>query len=283
MLVYLNGRFLPEEHAKISVHDRGFLYGDGLFEAVRAYDGEPFLWADHIARFQHGCEMLRIASPLSPGEILRVIKETLARNRLADAIVRFTLSRGVGQRGYSPRGADHPTFLVTPHRAPELPDGYEVITSNVRLLESDPIALFKSINKLNQIMARAEADECDAHEALLTNERGFVVEGTTTNLFWVKSGRICTPPLRGILAGTTRAHVLRLCQKLNVQTAETNIRPRELAQADGLFVTSCAAEIMKVSKLDGRKIKSSPIIRKLQRHYREETFPRIRDYVRSRK
>src|SRR5690349_12340043 len=129
MVVYLNGRFLPEEHAKISVHDRGFLYGDGLFEAIRAYDGEPFLWADHIARFQHGCAVLQLSSPLSPNEIQLVLRETLRRNKLRDCLVRFTLSRGTGPRGYSPRGAENPTFLVTPHAAPKLPTSYEIITS----------------------------------------------------------------------------------------------------------------------------------------------------------
>lgn len=273
MLVYLNGRFLPEEHAQISVHDRGFLYGDGLFEAVRAYNGEPFLWQDHIARFQHGCEVLRLFSPLSPREILSVVRETLSRNLLPEGLVRFTLSRGAGPRGYSPRGAQHPTFVVTPHLRPELPAAYSVVTSSVRLLAGDPVALFKSSNKLNQILARAEADKRGAHEALLTNHKGFVVEGTTTNLFWIKDGCVCTPPLRGILAGTTRAHVLRLCAKLKIPTRQTNISPKELQGADGIFVTSCAAEIMPVSRLDGKRVKRSAVIRQLQRHYREETFP----------
>jgi aminodeoxychorismate lyase len=273
MFVYLNSRFLPEEHAKISVHDRGFLYGDGLFESMRAYEGKPFLWADHMARFRHGCEVLRLICPLSPGEMLLIVREALARNHLRDGLVRCTLSRGAGARGYSARGAEHPTFLVTPYRAPQLPPSYEVITSRVRLLADDPVALFKSINKLNQIVARTEADERGANEALLTDHKGFVVEGTTTNLFWIKNGRVCTPPLSGILAGTTRAHVLRLCARLKVPAMETSIRPSDLRRVDGIFVTSCAAEIMNVSKLDGKRIKSSPLVLKLQRHYREETFP----------
>src|SRR5215510_11882026 len=273
MIVYLNGRFLPEEHAMISVHDRGFLYGDGLFEAIRYYAGKPFLWQDHIARFQHGCEVLGLNCPLTGDEILRVTRELLDRNHLSDALVRITLSRGAGLRGYSPRGANHPTFVVTVFVLPPLPSSYRVIISSVRLLDDDPISDFKNINKLHQIVARAEADAADADEALLTNTKGFVVEGTTTNVFWIKGGTLFTPPIRGILAGTTRAHVLRLSDELKIPTAERMIRPDELAKVDGLFVTSCAAEIMEVSHLNGKGMKRSPTIRKLKSHYRNESFP----------
>jgi len=268
MVVYLNGRFMPEEHAKISIHDRGFLYGDGLFEAVRIYNQETFLWSDHIARFQHGCEVLGLRSPFTGYEIHRLVQETIKRNTLNDGLVRFTLSRGPGQRGYSPKGADHPTFVITPHLLPERPARYRVIISRVRLLADDAISDFKSINKLHQIVARSEADAAGVHEALLTNNKGLVVEGTTTNLFWIKAGTVCTPPIRGILAGTTRAHVLRLCTRLGIPTSEANIRPDPLREVDGVFVTSCAAEIMEVSHLDGRRLKSSPLVAKLKRSYR---------------
>ncbi len=273
MIVYLNGRFVPEEHATISVHDRGFLYGDGLFEGIRVYNGEPFLWRDHIKRFQHGCDVLKISSPLSGGEIYQVLKETVGRNDMEDGLLRITLSRGSGPRGYSPKGAGYPTFVVTPHVLPKLPSAYRVILSTVQLLADDPISDFKNINKLHQIVARSEADAVDANEALLTNVKGEVIEGTTTNVFWIKNATVCTPPVRGILAGTTRAHVLRLCKKLKMPSKEVNIRAAELSKVDALFVTSCAAEIMRVSHLDGRKLRSSPLVRKLQRHFREETFP----------
>jgi aminodeoxychorismate lyase len=283
MIVYLKGRFLAEEEATVSVHDRGFLYGDGLFEAIRVYEGELFLWRDHIARFQHGCDVLKIRSPLSGGEIHRVLKETLDRNQMKEGLMRITLTRGAGLRGYSPKGADHPTFVVTPHTLPKLPSSYRVILSTVQLLADDPIADFKNINKLHQIVARAEADHRGANEALLTNVRGEVIEGTTTNVFWVKGGTVCTPPVRGILAGTTRAHVLRLCRKLKIPGTELNIRAGELPKVDALFVTSCAAEIMPVSHLDGKKLRTSPLVRRLQQHFREETFPEESTYVRARR
>jgi branched-chain amino acid aminotransferase len=281
MIVYLNGRFLPEERATISVHDRGFLYGDGLFEGIRVYEGEPFLWRDHVARFQHGCDVLKINSPLSGGEIHRVLKEMLPRNQMKEGILRITLSRGSGPRGYSPAGADHPTFVITPHVLPKLPSSYRAVLSSVRLLADDPISDFKNINKLHQIVARSEADAANANEAFLTNINGHVIEGTTTNVFWIKNATVCTPPLRGILAGTTRAHVLRLCRKLKIPSAEENIQAAELSTVDALFVTSCAAEIMPVSHLDGKKLGNSPLVRQLRQHYREETFPEMSTHVRS--
>jgi branched-chain amino acid aminotransferase len=273
LIVYLNGQFLAEEHARVSVQDRGFLYGDGLFEGIRVYAGELFLWRDHLARFQHGCDVLKISCPLSGGEIRRVLGETLHRNGMNEGLLRITLTRGAGPRGYSPQGADRPTFVVMPHILPRLPSSYRVILSTVQLLADDPIADFKNLNKLHQIVARSEADDHGANEALLTNIRAEVIEGTTTNIFWVKNGRVCTPPVQGILAGTTRAHVLRLCRKLKIPSAEANIRARELPNVDALFVTSCAAEIMPVSHLDGKKLRTSPLVRRLQQHFREETFP----------
>jgi branched-chain amino acid aminotransferase len=283
MIVYLNGRFLAEEQATVSIHDRGFLYGDGLFEAIRVYDGEPFLWRDHIARFAHGCQVLKISSPLSGGEIRRVLRETLQRNQMREGLLRITLTRGAGLRGYSPQGADHPTFVVTPHVLPRLPSSYRVILSTVQLLVDDPIADFKNINKLHQIVARSEADEMKANEALLTNIKGEVIEGTTTNVFWVKDETVCTPPVRGILAGTTRAHVLRLCRKLKILSAELNIRAGDLPKVDAIFVTSCAAEIMPVSHLNGKKLRTSPLVRRVQERYREETFPEESTHVSSRR
>jgi branched-chain amino acid aminotransferase len=268
MIIYINGRFLPEEQAVISIHDRGFLYGDGLFEAVRVYEGEPFLWNDHLARFQSGCGILGLNCPHTGDEMLRILRETLQCNRLKESIVRITLSRGAGPRGYSPKGADHPTFLIVPFPPPALSPTYRVIISTVRLLADDPISGFKHLNKLHQVLARAEADRKGANEALLLNSRGFAVEGTTTNLFWIDDGKVCTPPLRGILAGTTRAHVLRLCAQLDIPTAERNIRPSALMTTDGLFVTSCGAEIAEVSHLDGKRIKRSPLVKQLKRHYR---------------
>ena len=269
MQVYLNGKFVPEERACISIHDRGFLYGDGLFETIRVYDGEAFLWADHMRRFAHGCEVLGIRLPLTPSEMRLVVGEQLRRNQQRDAIIRITISRGTGQRGYSPRGADQPTFCVAAFPPPKtLPGSWKLITSSLRLPKNDCLAVFKHANKLRQIVARAEADGHSADEALILNELGDVVEGTTTNVFWVQKGTVCTPPLVGILSGITRNYILKLCAFLGIRTRETQIGLKSLLKAEGVFVTSCGIEVMEVSEIDGKPIKRSPLVRRLKQNYR---------------
>ncbi len=271
MQVYLNGKFVPEEEACVSVHDRGFLYGDGIFETIRVYDGEPFLWRDHMRRLAHGCEVLRIAPPLTASEMRQVVGEQLRRNQIRDGVVRIAISRGPGvRRGYSPRGADHPTFCVmTFPPAGGLPKSWNLVTSSLRLPDEDPLAVLKHANKLRQIMARAEADDRGADEALMLNERGEVVEGSTSNIFWVEGKTICTPRLAGILSGITRNYVLRLCAFLGLKTRETHIPLKALLKAEGVFVTASGIEVMEVSSIDGKPIKRSPIVKRLKESYRK--------------
>jgi aminodeoxychorismate lyase len=275
--VYMNGRFVPEEGAHIPVRDRGFLYGDGVFETVRAYGGEPFLWRDHMKRFDRGCATLRLASPLSAGEMFRVCRELLQRNHAKDSLIRITLTRGTGGRGYSPKGADHPTFLMTCISPPTgLPPAYRVILSSLQLPARDPLASFKHANKLRQILARLEADEAGADEALLLDTRGCVIEGTASNLFWVQNKTVFTPPPGGILEGSTRSHIIRLCEKLGMPLKEQDIRPTRLLQADGIFLTSAGIEIMEVSHVDNKPVKRSRAVRQMQRHYRASETSRIK-------
>jgi branched-chain amino acid aminotransferase len=275
MFVYLNGRFVPEEKAVVSIHDRGFLYGDGLSETIRNYAGEPFLWPEHMDRFARGAVALGIVPPLSSGEMRRVLQELIARNQMPHAIARVTLSRGVGRRGYSPAGADHPTLAVALFPLPaNLPKSYKIVTSRYRLLSDDPLAAFKHANKLAQIMARAEADAAGADEAVLLNDKGRVAEGTSTNLFWLRQRTVCTAPLgAGILAGVTRAHVLALALEHDFSVREESLPPENLKSADGLFVTSSGIEIMEVSHWDGRRVSRSPITRKLKALYRDGLKP----------
>ena len=272
MTVYLNGRFLAEEHACVSIYDRGFLYGDGLFETIRVFDGEPFLWEDHIARLETGCRVLRIVPPLSPREMRVLVLELLRRNALQEAIVRIALSRGTGPRGYSPQGAEHPTLCVALFERPEhTPETYRLVSASLRLPADDPLPHFIHGNKLRQVLARAEAEDTGANEALMLNERGEVVEGTTTNIFWVEQSHVCTPPLDGILNGTTRAHVLRLCAALGIPSREKSTTLKKLLRTDGVFVTSSGNGIVEVSEIDGVKLKRSPVVRQLKRNYHRST------------
>jgi aminodeoxychorismate lyase len=268
MIVYLNGRFLPEEGACVSINDRGFLFGDGLFETIRVYDGGPFLWAEHMSRLHHGCDALRITPPLTGAEMLRVLTELLRRNRTSDAIARLALTRGSGARGYSPRGADYPTLAIALFQPTKRPASYKVITSSIRLPAQDPLASFKHGNKLRQVLARAEADAAAANEALLLNDRDEVIEGTSTNLFWIDRDIVCTPPLDGILPGTTRNYLLARCADLGIRTREARIKLPELMKTSGAFVTSCGIEVMEISHINGQPIASSPITKRLRREYR---------------
>ncbi len=272
MIVFLNGRFVAAARAVVSVSDRGFLYGDGLFEVVRISKGQPFRWAQHVERFQQGAGHLKIRPPFSPEEIRRFARQLIRKNKMPEALLRLTLSRGVGERGYSPKGANSPTFVMTLHPTPGLdlknPPLWQLVTASNQLPANEPLALFKNANKLQQILARAEADAAGADEALLLNTRGRVVEGTTSNLFWIQGGTVCTPSLAaGILPGVTRLAVLEICRALKLPVKESAPRPAELFSAQGVFLAMSSWGVVEAVRLDGRKIQRAACVQKIQRGY----------------
>ena len=264
---------MAAENAKVSVFDRGFLYGDGLFETLRIYDSEPFLWEEHIGRFLAGAQFLKIVPPLSSGEMRRVAGELLVRNGMKEAVLRITLSRGVGPRGYSPEGAEDPLLVLTPHAVPAASRrNFSVVTSSIKLHSLDPLAAVKSSNKLSQILARREADEQGADEALFLNQDGYVIEATSANLFWMERATLCTPPLNsGILPGITRGYVLQLAAQLGIRTKEKNVRLNSLLQADAIFLTSSVSEIREVKFLNLKRVKTSLVVKKLKKEYQRRT------------
>ena len=275
MFVFLNGKFVPEKQAVVSVFDRSFLYGDGLFEAIPISNGRPFRWAQHMNRFQNGAKVLKIALPFSASTLKTNAVQLVRKNKMPEALLRITLSRGVGVRGYSPKGADKPTLVMTLHPMPkfdlENPPKWKVTTSSIRLPANEPLALFKTCNKLPQVLARAQADEAGAQEALLSNTDGFVVEGTTSNLFWIRRGTDCTPPLAGgILEGVTRAVVLEICRALKIPTEEIAPRPKELSGAEGIFLSLSSYGIAEVVALDGHELRQSPFVEKIRRSYQKK-------------
>jgi aminodeoxychorismate lyase len=273
VLIFLNGQFVPEERAVVSVLDRGFLYGDGLFEAMRVFNGKPFRWREHLARFQNGAEFLKIKLPFAPEVLRGFADELIKKNNLPDALLRMTLSRGVGVRGYSPKGAENPTIVMSLHPAPvNMGNGprWKLIASTHRLPANEPLAHFKTCNKLAQILARAEADVAGADEALLLNTDDFVVEGASSNLFWIEDDTICTPPLAsGVLPGVTRAVVLEICKKLGLKTSEANIGIEGLKSADGVFVSLSSFGIVEAASLDGRTLNRTSSVEKIQEDYRQ--------------
>lgn len=273
MLIFLNGHFVPEERAVVSVLDRGFLYGDGLFETMRVFKGKPFRWRKHLERLQSGAEFLKIKLPFTPEALRGFVDELIAKNNLPDALLRVTLSRGVGVRGYSPKGAENPTMVMSLHPAPDnggKSPRWKLITSSHCLPANEPLAHFKTCNKLAQILARAEADDAGAEEALLLNTDGFVVEGASSNLFWIEDGAIFTPPLAsGVLPGVTRAVVLEICERLGLKTREANIGVDGLKSADGIFVSLSSFGIVEVVSLNGHALKGCSLIEKIQESYRK--------------
>jgi branched-chain amino acid aminotransferase len=309
MIVFVNGQFVPEEQAVVSVFDRGFLLGDGLFETVQVRQGVPFRWAQHAERLQRGAALLRLPLPtpvagaedatngpcdLEPGragppgrpcewqraqrsrptkpgvrlmESLRPqVGELIRRNGLSDAVLRITVSRGPGPRGYSITGAGPSTLVMALHPTPApAPKTWRVATSAVRLVTGDPLAGVKTCSKAWQVMARAEAEAKGADEALLLNTDGQLAEGAGANLFWIEGGLVCTPPVSaGILPGITRALVLELCAELGVPVCETNGTRQTLLAVEGVFFTLSTWGIVPASELDGCPLPHSPLVDRLQ-------------------
>ena len=272
MIVFLNGKFVPEERALVSVFDRSFLYGDGLFETMLVANGVPFRWGQHLERLTAGAAFLGIALPFGASELQAVARELIAQNQMQDCLLRLTLSRGVGIRGYSPRGADAPTLAVTLHPLtdpnPHALKNWQLKTSSFKLPANEPLAQFKNCNKLTQVMARAEADRAGADEALLANTDGFMVEGATSNLFWIQQEVVCTPPLSsGILSGVTRLVVLELCRKLGFEVQESNITKDELFRTDGVFLSLSSFGVVQGVTLDGQPLELSALTHRLHAAY----------------
>jgi len=274
MIIFLNGKFVPEKKALVSVLDRGFLYGDGLFESVRIVNAQPFRWEQHLQRFERGAAFLGIRLPISPQKLALSAYELIVRNKMPDSLLRLTLSRGVGPRGYCPQGANKPTLVMSLHNAPALDarpaPRWQLATASSRLPAGDVLAQFKTCNKLPQILARAEAAATGADEALLLNTSGHVVEASSGNLFWVVGKCVCTSPLaEGILPGVTRSTVMELCQTIGIETRQTHTTPNRLRQADGVFLSLSSAGIVEARSLDGHRVRRCPMTALVRQAYIE--------------
>jgi branched-chain amino acid aminotransferase len=273
MILFMNGQFIPEELAVISVADRGFLYGDGLFETIRVAGGQPFRLMEHLDRLQRGADFLKLRVPYNRSELAFAAAELIARNGMIDAILRIHLSRGVGRRGYSPRGAHSPTLVMSVSVLSEepRPTCWKAIIASFRVAADDPIAQHKTSNKLAPILARMEAEAAGMDEALLLNTRGEITEAASGNLFWVWRETVLTPPLSSsALAGITRSAVLELCHKLGYPTAERPLLPDELKKADGAFLSLSSLGVIELSEVDGANLPSSPITRALRDAYERQ-------------
>jgi aminodeoxychorismate lyase len=265
MVVFLNGKFLPEAEAFVPVSDRGFLLGDGLFETMRVANGKTFRFAQHLERLMRGAAFLKIRPPFTPKELEKFAVQLISRNQAPEAVLRVTLTRGPGARGYSLKNAGMPTLAMTLHPLPpqneDEPLQWSLVTSSYRIPASDALSSFKTTSRILNILARDEAEGKSADEALLLNTNGEVAETAGGNLFWVFQDKICTVPTgRGVLPGITRAVVLEICQSLGLETNKRVIKLEHLRNAEGLFVTNSVLGIVPVAAFDGEPVAPSPLV-----------------------
>jgi len=282
LLVYIDGNFYPKSEAKISVYDHGLLYGDGVFEGIRSYNGIVFKLKEHIDRLYSSAHAIMIEIPVSKSEMTKAVLETLRKNNLKDAYIRLVVTRGVGDLGIDPRKCPKPTiFIVTePMLMLHGPDVKEKgVKTIISWVKRDPVDAtsheIKSMNYLNSILAKIEANNAGVDEAICLDKTGFVCEGAGENIFIVKEGKIITPPISsGALHGITRGVVMKLAEKLGYPVIERNITPNELFNADEVFFTGTAAEVTPISEINKRIIrdgKPGPITKRLMKEFDKAT------------
>ena len=281
MKVYLNGKFVDESRAVVSVFDHGLLYGDGVFEGIRSYNGLIFKLREHIDRLFESAHTIMLRIPMSREELIDVVKQSLRVNRLRDAYIRLVVTRGEGDLGLDPRKCAKPTIFVIADKIQLYPKqlydrGLELIT--VATQRNVPEALnpqIKSLNYLNNILAKIEAINAGFEEAIMLSASGYVTECTGENLFLVKGRHLLTPPpYIGVLRGITRQTVMDLAARQRLGVREELLTRHDLFNADEVFLTGTAAEIVPVVKIDGRVIgrgAPGPVTKKLQRAFRQVT------------
>jgi branched-chain amino acid aminotransferase len=280
MIIYLDGKFVPEEEAKISVFDHGLLYGDGVFEGIRAYHGKVFRLESHLERLYDSAKMINLTIPLKKEEFRDLIYEVLRRNQLTDAYIRPVVTRGKGDLGLDPRKCPKPTvFIIATSWGAMYGDlydkGLQAITVSVRRNAAEALPPnAKTLNYLNNILAKIESIYKGGDEAIFFDTNGYLSEGSGDNIFLVKNGKILTPPTLNNLRGITREVVLECVQKLGIEHQEKNLGYFDLYTADEVFVTGTAAEVAPIVEIDGRKIgagKPGPITKELMAAFRTVT------------
>lgn len=277
MKVYIDGKYYDEKNATISVFDHGLLYGDGIFEGIRAYNGRVFKLKEHVDRLFYSAKAILLTLPLSHSQIMRAVVETCRRNKLHDGYIRLVVTRGIGSLGLNPKSCKNPSVIIIADKIQLYPHGYyknglEIITvPTVRNLHSALNPAIKSLNYLNNVLAKIEANNGGCEEAIMLNAEGFVSECTGDNVFIVKAGHLLTPPLSaGALYGITRSVVMELAKESGLTVGEPNLTRYDLFNADECFLTGTGAELIPVVKIDGRIIgngKPGPVTARLVAKY----------------
>ncbi len=284
MHVYLNDRVVPSAEAKISVFDHGFLYGDGIYETMRAYDGVVFMIDEHMRRLRRSAALIGLDIGKSTEELKLAIYETMQSNNLRSAYIRMTISRGAGAIGLDPALCKSPTLIVMAHEFKDYPkayyeEGLSLIISSVRRNLKEALnPQIKSLNFLNNVLAKIEAIKADVDESLMLNVAGFLAEGTISNIFFVKDDILCTPSVEcGILDGITRTIVLELASRNGITAKEGEFRPEDLYAASEVFITNSTMEVMPVRRVDDKHFSAGEVSKLLLSKYRHEVSAYLRE------
>jgi len=281
MKIYLDGQFYDKENAKISVFDHGLLYGDGVFEGIRFYHGRVFRLTEHVERLYDSAKAICLTIPLEKAAMTEAVLETIRQNELKDGYVRLVVTRGCGDLGLNPALCPKATIFIIASKITLYPEemyrnGLTVATCATRRIPHGALSpMVKSLNYLNNVLAKIEAQQSGAGEGLMLNEQGYVAECTGDNIFIVKKGAIYTPPISsGALAGITREVVFELAAEAGIAISEPEMTRYDIYTADECFLTGTAAEIIPAVKLDARAIgdgKPGPITARLIERFHQLT------------
>lgn len=280
-IIFMNGKLVPEQEAVISVFDHGYLYGDGVFEGIRAYNGRVFKLEEHVRRLYESAHSIMLPIPYSQEEMIKAVVDTVNANELTEAYIRLVVSRGVGDLGLDPRKCKESQIVIIADKIVLYPEelyeeGLTVITVATRRNIADALdPKLKSLNYLNNIHAKIEANRAGVLEALMTNSQGYISEGTGDNIFIYRKGKLITPPpYLGILEGITREAVIELARQEGIPLQEAPFTRHDVYVADECFLTGTAAEVIPVIEADMRTIgtgKPGPVTRTLMEKFRELT------------
>ena len=282
--IYIDGTYYPKSQAKISVYDHGLLYGDGVFEGIRSYNGVVFKLREHVERLYDSAHAIMLQIPLTKKQMTEAVLETLRKNKLRDAYVRLVVTRGVGDLGLDPRKCPKPSVIIITDsiKVHEEDAKTKGITTTISWIRRDPVDAttheIKSLNYLNSVMAKIEANISGVDEAICLDKNGSVCEGVGENLFIVKKDRIFTPPSSvGALPGITATVVVEVARRLGYEVVETNLTPYQLFNADEVFFSGTAVEVVPIREINKRQIsdgKPGLVTKKIMTEFHKITLDR---------